>query len=209
MSTKQALVTGGAGFIGSHVAQALLRAGYAVRTIDNFSTGNRGNLASIHGDIELIEGDIRSYERTHRATRGVDVVIHLAALPSVPRSVQDPLTTNDVNVTGTLNVVLAARDAGVKRVVFASSSSRPFELASLGACMVCNPYEGIETWFEPEKELIVVHSAEEAIERYTWLLAHDDARRAMGQAARERFLKEHTFRHRARQLVGIIQGYLS
>ncbi len=93
--------------------------------------------------------------------------------------------------------------------VFASSSSRPFELASLGACMVCNPYEGIETWFEPEKELIVVHSAEEAIERYTWLLAHDDARRAMGQAARERFLKEHTFRHRARQLVGIIQGYLS
>ncbi|HQF53152.1 MAG TPA: NAD-dependent epimerase/dehydratase family protein, partial [Thermoleophilia bacterium] len=123
MSTKQALVTGGAGFIGSHVAQALLRAGYAVRTIDNFSTGNRGNLASIHGDIELIEGDIRSYERTHRATRGVDVVIHLAALPSVPRSVQDPLTTNDVNVTGTLNVVLAARDAGVKRVVFASSSS--------------------------------------------------------------------------------------
>lgn len=92
--------------------------------------------------------------------------------------------------------------------VFASSSSRPFELASLGACMVCNPYEGLETWFEPEKELLVVHSAEEAIERYTWLLAHDDARRAMGQAARERFLKEHTFRHRARQLVSIIQGYL-
>jgi len=92
--------------------------------------------------------------------------------------------------------------------VFASSSSRPFELASMGACMVCNPYEGIETWFEPEKELIVVHSAEEAIERYTWLLNHDDARLKMGQAARERFLKEHTFRHRAQQLVGIIQGYL-
>jgi len=92
--------------------------------------------------------------------------------------------------------------------VFASSSSRPFELASLGACMVCNPYEGIDTWFEPEKELIVVHSAEEAIERYTWLLSHDDARQRMGQAARERFLKEHTFRHRARQLVGLIEGYL-
>ncbi len=92
--------------------------------------------------------------------------------------------------------------------VFASSSSRPFELAALGACMVCNPYEGIETWFEPEKELIVVHSAEEAVERYSWLLAHDDERRRMGQAARERFLKEHTFRHRARQLVGIVQGYL-
>ncbi len=92
--------------------------------------------------------------------------------------------------------------------VFASSSSRPFELASLGACMVCNPYEGIETWFEPEKELIVVHSAEEAIERYTWLLDHDDARQAMRQAARARFLKEHTCRHRARQLTGLIQGYL-
>ncbi len=92
--------------------------------------------------------------------------------------------------------------------VFASSSSRPFELASLGACMVCNPYAGIETWFEPEKELIVVHSAEEAIERIRWLLAHDDARRRMGQAARERFLKQHTFRHRARDLVKIIEGYL-
>lgn len=92
--------------------------------------------------------------------------------------------------------------------VFASSSSRPFELASMGACMVCNPYEGIETWFEPEKELIVVHSTDEAVERYTWLLSHDDARLKMGQAARERFLKEHTFRHRARQLMSIIQGYL-
>ncbi|MCD4686684.1 MAG: glycosyltransferase [Anaerolineae bacterium] len=93
--------------------------------------------------------------------------------------------------------------------VFASSSSRPFELASLGACMVCSPYGGIETWFEPEKELIVVHSAEEAIERYTWLLAHDTERRTIGTAARERFLKEHTFRHRAQQLVDIVKGYLT
>lgn len=92
--------------------------------------------------------------------------------------------------------------------VFASSSSRPFELASLGACMVCNPYEGIETWFEPDKELIVVHSEAEAVERISWLLRHDEARRKMGQAARERFLKEHTFRHRARQLVKIIESYL-
>jgi len=92
--------------------------------------------------------------------------------------------------------------------VFASSSSRPFELAALGACMVCSPYEGIETWFEPEKELIMVGSAEEAIERYRWLLAHDDARRAIGAAARERLLKEHTFRHRARQLIETIEGYL-
>jgi hypothetical protein len=93
--------------------------------------------------------------------------------------------------------------------VFASSSSRPFELAALGACMVCSPYEGIETWFEPEKELIVVHSAEEALERYKWLLQHEDIRRTIGRAARERLLKEHTFRHRARQLVDIIQTYQS
>ncbi len=92
--------------------------------------------------------------------------------------------------------------------VFASSSSRPFELAALGACMVCSPYEGIETWFEPERELIVVHSGEEAIERIGWLLQHDAERRRIGAAARERLLAEHTFRHRARQLVEIVQGYL-
>jgi nucleoside-diphosphate-sugar epimerase len=117
------LVTGGAGFIGSHVTAELLRRGQTVRVLDNFSTGSRENLAAVGGDVELVEGDIRSYERTHAATRGVDCVIHLAALPSVPRSVQDPLTTNEVNVTGTLNVVLAARDAGTQRVVIASSSS--------------------------------------------------------------------------------------
>ena len=117
------LVTGGAGFIGSHVTAELLRRGHTVRVIDNFSTGHRENLAAIGGDVELIEGDIRSYERTHAATKGVDCVIHLAALPSVPRSIQDPLTTNAVNVTGTLNVVLAARDSGTQRVVVASSSS--------------------------------------------------------------------------------------
>ena len=92
--------------------------------------------------------------------------------------------------------------------VFASSSSRPFELAALGACMVCSPYEGIETWFEPDKELIVVDSAEEALERYQWLLQHDAARRKIGRAARERLLKEHTFRHRARRLVATIQDYV-
>lgn len=92
--------------------------------------------------------------------------------------------------------------------VFASSSSRPFELAALGACMVCSPYEGIETWFEPDRELIVVSSAEEAVERMRWLLQHDAERRKMGRAARERLLKEHTFRHRAQQLVEIVRGYL-
>ena len=117
------LVTGGAGFIGSNVTAELLRRGRAVRVLDSFSTGSRANLAAIGADVELVEGDIRSYERTHAATQGVDCVIHLAALPSVPRSIQDPLTTNEVNVTGTLSVVLAARDAGTQRVVFASSSS--------------------------------------------------------------------------------------
>lgn len=117
------LVTGGAGFIGSHIVEALLTAGHHVRVIDNFSTGRRENLAAVGEDVELVEGDIRSYERAHAAADGMEFVIHLAALPSVPRSVQDPLTTNAVNVTGTLNVVLAARDAGVKKVVVASSSS--------------------------------------------------------------------------------------
>jgi UDP-glucose 4-epimerase len=116
-------VTGGAGFIGSHVVDELLRRGKSVRVIDNFSTGHRDNLSRTLGDVHLVEGDLRSYERAHNAVAGVHYVVHLAALPSVPRSVQDPLTTNAVNITGTLNVLLAARDAGVKRVVTASSSS--------------------------------------------------------------------------------------
>jgi nucleoside-diphosphate-sugar epimerase len=117
------LVTGGSGFIGSHVVRALLDDGHRVRVLDNFSTGRRGNLVGLWDDLELIEGDLRSYERVHAACTTADLVLHLGALPSVPRSVQDPLTSNAVNVTGTLNVLLAGRDAGVKRVVFASSSS--------------------------------------------------------------------------------------
>lgn len=117
------LVTGGAGFIGSNTVSALLERGDTVRVLDNFSTGRRENLQAFMADIELLEGDIRSYERAHNAVRGVDYVVHLAALPSVPRSVQDPLTTDAVNATGTLNVLLAARDTGVRRVVLASSSS--------------------------------------------------------------------------------------
>src|SRR3954449_4594669 len=119
----RALVTGGGGFIGSHLARRLLREGYEVRVLDNFATGRRENLLDIWDDIELVEGDIQSYERVHTAVRGCHVVAHLAALPSVPRSVQDPLTSNATNVTGTLNVLLAARDANVGRVVYASSSS--------------------------------------------------------------------------------------
>jgi UDP-glucose 4-epimerase len=118
---SRVLVTGGAGFIGSNLVRGLLERGDDVRVLDNFSTGNRRNLEGL--DVEVVEGELRSYERAHRAVRGVEVVFHLGALGSVPRSVQDPLTTNAVNVDGTLNVLLAARDEGVRRVVFASSSS--------------------------------------------------------------------------------------
>jgi UDP-glucose 4-epimerase len=115
------LVTGGAGFIGSNLARALLERGDEVRVLDNFSTGNRGNLEGV--DVEIVEGELRSYERVHNAVRSTEVVYHLGALGSVPRSVQDPLTSSAVNVEGTLNVLLAARDEGVRRVVFSSSTS--------------------------------------------------------------------------------------
>lgn len=121
--SRRVLVTGGAGFIGSNLVRALLDRGDRVRILDNFSTGNRGNLASLEDNVEIVEGELRSYERVHAATRGVEIVFHQGALPSVPRSVQDPLTTSAVNVEGTLNVLLAARDEGVRRIVFASSSS--------------------------------------------------------------------------------------
>jgi nucleoside-diphosphate-sugar epimerase len=117
------LVTGGGGFIGSHLAARLASLGHSVRILDNFATGRRSNVLALAGEIELVEGDIQSYERVHNAVAGCEVVFHQAALPSVPRSVADPLTSNATNVTGTLNVLLAARDAGVRRVVFASSSS--------------------------------------------------------------------------------------
>jgi UDP-N-acetylglucosamine/UDP-N-acetyl-alpha-D-glucosaminouronate 4-epimerase len=119
----KALVTGGGGFIGSNLVERLLREGRAVRVLDNFATGRRENLVALDGAFELVEGDIQSYERVHNAVRGCEVVFHNAALPSVPRSIQDPLTSNAANVTGTLNVLLAARDEGVERVVYASSSS--------------------------------------------------------------------------------------
>src|SRR5437879_5667511 len=114
-------VTGGAGFIGSNLVRGLLEHGDEVRILDNFSTGNRANLEGL--EVEIVEGELRSYERVHNAVRGSDVVYHLGALGSVPRSVQDPLTSNAVNIEGTLNVLLAARDEGVRRVVFSSSAS--------------------------------------------------------------------------------------
>jgi UDP-glucose 4-epimerase len=115
------LVTGGAGFIGSNLVRGLLERGDRVRVLDNFSTGNRANLDGL--DVEVVEGELRSYERVHNAVRGVETVFHLGALGSVPRSVQDPLTSSAVNVEGTLNVLLAARDEGIRRVVYSSSSS--------------------------------------------------------------------------------------
>src|SRR5437762_9605535 len=118
---RRVLVTGGAGFIGSNLVRGLLERGDDVRVLDNFSTGSRENLAGL--DVEVVEGELRSYERVHNAIRGTDVVFHLGALGSVPRSVQDPLTSSAVNVEGTLNVLLAARDECVRRVVFSSSTS--------------------------------------------------------------------------------------
>jgi nucleoside-diphosphate-sugar epimerase len=161
----KALVTGGAGFIGSNLALALVARGHDVRLLDNFSTGHRANLEPL--DAEVVEGDLRSYERVAAAVGGVEVVFHQGALPSVPRSIQDPLTSTAVNVEGTLNVLLAARDAGVRRVVFASSSSvygdapgmprresqplaplAPYAVSKLAAeqyCMVANRVYGVET----------------------------------------------------------------
>jgi UDP-glucose 4-epimerase len=115
------LVTGGAGFIGSNLVRSLLERGDEVRVLDNFSTGSRANLEGL--EVDVVEGELRSYERVHNAVRGTELVYHLGALGSVPRSVQDPLTSSAVNVEGTLNVLLAARDEGVRRVVYTSSSS--------------------------------------------------------------------------------------
>jgi UDP-glucose 4-epimerase len=117
------LVTGGGGFIGSHLLDRLLDLGHHVRALDNFSTGRRDNLRRTLAHIELIEGDLRDPDTVRRAAQGAEIVLHQGALPSVPRSVNDPRTTNAVNVEGTLNVLLAAREAGVRRVVVASSSS--------------------------------------------------------------------------------------
>ncbi len=123
MSKRLYLVTGGAGFIGSHLTARLIREGFRVRVLDNFSSGKDENLAGITERLEVVRGDIRDAAVVRSAMRGVDIVFHEAALGSVPRSVADPVTTHETNVTGALNVLLAARDAGVRRLVYASSSS--------------------------------------------------------------------------------------
>jgi nucleoside-diphosphate-sugar epimerase len=117
------LVTGGAGFIGSNIVETLLDQGASVRVLDNFSTGTRDNIAPFLDRIELVEGDLRRDGDVRRAVDGVRYILHQGAIPSVPRSVDDPVTTNEANVTGTLNLLVAARDARVARLVFASSSS--------------------------------------------------------------------------------------
>src|SRR6187549_1947538 len=116
------LVTGGAGFIGSHLCEELARRGESVRVVDSLITGKRANLAHVP-NVEFIEGDLADFSVATRAVRGVDYVLHQAAIPSVPRSVEDPITSNRANIDASLNLLIAARDAGVKRVVYAGSSS--------------------------------------------------------------------------------------
>ncbi|MEE9409153.1 MAG: SDR family oxidoreductase [Polaribacter sp.] len=125
LSQKRILITGGAGFIGSNLCEELLKRNNKVICLDNFSTGKRENLSTIinNTNFTLIEGDIRNLEDCLKASKEVDYVLHQAALGSVPRSIKDPITTNDVNINGFLNMLLASRDSGVKRFVYAASSS--------------------------------------------------------------------------------------
>src|SRR5437763_10958468 len=123
MATARYLVTGGAGFIGSHIAGALLDSGQSVRILDNLATGREGNLAALKQRAEFMQGDLRNFDTVRDAMQGIEVVFHQGALASVPRSISDPITTLETNINGTQNVLLAARDAGVRRVVYASSSS--------------------------------------------------------------------------------------
>jgi len=124
-SVYKILITGGAGFIGSNLCEYFINKGHQVTCLDNFATGHRHNLDSIinHPNFTLIEGDIRNLEDCRKAVSGADYVLHQAALGSVPRSINDPITTNDVNVSGFLNMLVASRDANIKRFVYAASSS--------------------------------------------------------------------------------------
>lgn len=125
MKKTKILITGGAGFIGSNLTEYFLSEGYQVRCLDNFATGHRHNVEPFlkNPSYELIEGDIRNINTCHQAVEGVDYVLHQAALGSVPRSINDPATTNDVNISGFLNMLIASRDGAVKRFIFAASSS--------------------------------------------------------------------------------------
>ncbi len=122
---QKILITGGAGFIGSNLCEHFLSKGYYITCLDNFATGHRYNIEHLlnHPNFKLIEGDIRNLDDCNKATQGVDYVLHQAALGSVPRSIKDPITSNETNVSGFLNMLVASRDAGVKRFVYAASSS--------------------------------------------------------------------------------------
>ncbi len=156
------LVTGGAGFIGSNIVDELLRRGQKVRVLDNFATGKEENLAGVAERIDLIRGDVRDVGAVDRAVAGCDFVLHQAALASVPRSIADPVSNNEVNVQGTLNILMAAQKHGVKRVVYASSSSvygdseelpkvetmtpnpkSPYAVAKLAAEYYCRVFAGL------------------------------------------------------------------
>jgi nucleoside-diphosphate-sugar epimerase len=123
VTTARYLVTGGAGFIGSHIAQALLDQGETVRVFDNLATGRETNLTALRGNAQFVRGDLRDFDAVRAAVKGVEVVFHQGALASVPRSIADPITSLETNINGTQNVLITARDAGVRRVVYASSSS--------------------------------------------------------------------------------------
>jgi nucleoside-diphosphate-sugar epimerase len=123
VTTARYLVTGAAGFIGSHIAEALVEQGESIRLFDNFATGKETNLAALKERAQLIRGDLRNFNAVRAAVEGVEVVFHQGALASVPRSIADPVASLETNINGTQNVLLAARDAGVRRVVYASSSS--------------------------------------------------------------------------------------
>lgn len=130
-SSDRVLVTGGAGFIGSHLVEALLAEGYAVRVVNNLSTGHRTNLAHLEGRYEWIAGDVAEFDVCQRAVAGMTYVFHEAAIPSVPRSVREPLESHASGPTATLNMLEAARLAGVRRLIFAASSSAYGETVEL------------------------------------------------------------------------------
>jgi UDP-glucose 4-epimerase len=138
---ERSLVTGGAGFIGSNLVHSLVERGDAVRVFDDLSTGRLSNIGDLLGEIDVVEGDLRDPDAIAQAMRGVGAVFHLGAVASVARSVDDPRTSHDVNVTGTLNVLLAARDTGCERIVFASSSAvyGEQETSPLHEGLVCRP----------------------------------------------------------------------
>ncbi len=125
------LVTGGAGFIGSHLVERLVKDGHAVRVLDNFATGKRDNLAPFLSKIDLLEGDLRNPDDCRRACRDIEIVYHEGAVPSVPKSVEDPVTSHEANVDGTFNILMAARDAKCRRLIYAASSSAYGDLPEL------------------------------------------------------------------------------